>query len=73
MQKFDTPAPISTVLDIPAGRIQVIAADRADSTVQVLPADTANGRDVKVAEQTKVVSVQESEAYVEQSYRERLY
>ncbi len=55
MQKFDTPAPISTVLDIPAGRIQVIAADRADTTVQVLPADTANGRDVKVAEQTKVV------------------
>jgi len=54
MQKFDTPAPISTVLDIPAGRIQVIAADRADTTVQVLPANTSNGRDVKVAEQTKV-------------------
>ena len=54
MQKFDTPAPISTVLDIPTGRIQFIAADRADTTVQVLPADAANGRDVKVAEQTKV-------------------
>ena len=54
MQKFDTPAPISTVLDIPAGRIQFIAADRADTTVQVLPANTSNGRDVKVAEQTKV-------------------
>jgi hypothetical protein len=26
-----------------------------------------------LAEQTKVVSVEESEAYVEQSYRERLY
>ena len=25
MQKFDTPAPISAVLDIPAGRIQFIA------------------------------------------------
>jgi DUF4097 and DUF4098 domain-containing protein YvlB len=54
MQKFQTPAPISTVLDIPAGRIQFIAADRADTTVQVLPANTANGRDVKAAEQTKV-------------------
>ena len=54
MLKFDTPAPISTVLDIPAGRIQFIAADRADTTVQVLPANTSNGRDVKVAEQTKV-------------------
>ena len=54
MQKFDTPTPISAVLDIPAGRIRVIAADRADTTVEVLPADTSKGRDVKAAEQTKV-------------------
>jgi DUF4097 and DUF4098 domain-containing protein YvlB len=54
MQKFDTPAPISTVLDIPAGRVRFIAADRADTTVEVLPADASKGRDVKVAEQTKV-------------------
>jgi len=54
MQKFDTPAPISAVLDIPAGRVQFIAADRADTTVEVLPADASKGRDVKVAEQTKV-------------------
>jgi len=54
MQKFDTPAPISAVLDIPAGRVRFIAADRADTTVEVLPADASNGRDVKVAEQTTV-------------------
>ena len=54
MQKFDTPAPISAVLDIPAGRIQFIAADRADTTVEVLPADASKGRDVKAAEQTTV-------------------
>ena len=54
MQKFDTPAPISAVLDIPAGRVRFIAADRADTTVEVLPADASNGRDVKAAEQTKV-------------------
>ncbi|MEU7058334.1 DUF4097 family beta strand repeat-containing protein [Streptomyces sp. NPDC046197] len=54
MQKFDTPAPISAVLDIPAGRVQFIAADRADTTVEVLPADASKGRDVKAAEQTKV-------------------
>ena len=52
MQKFDTPAPILAVLDIPAGRIRFIAADRADSTVEVLPANASNGRDVKAAEQT---------------------
>ncbi|MDC0770503.1 DUF4097 family beta strand repeat-containing protein [Streptomyces sp. HD] len=54
MQKFDTPAPIAAVLDIPAGRIQFIAADRADTTVEVLPADAAKGRDMKAAEQIEV-------------------
>ncbi|MEU6004101.1 DUF4097 family beta strand repeat-containing protein [Streptomyces sp. NPDC047197] len=54
MQKFDTPAPVATVLDIPAGLIRLIAADRSDTTVEVLPADAAKGRDVKAAEQTTV-------------------
>ncbi|GAA3805305.1 DUF4097 family beta strand repeat-containing protein [Streptomyces chiangmaiensis] len=54
MQKFDTPAPVSTVLDIPAGDIRFIAADRADTAVEVLPADAAKSRDVKAAEQTEV-------------------
>ncbi|GGT51565.1 hypothetical protein GCM10010271_64640 [Streptomyces kurssanovii] len=54
MQKFDTPAPVSAVLSIPAGRIRFIAADRADTTVEVLPANASNGRDVKAAERVKV-------------------
>ena len=54
MQKFDTPAPISAVLDIPAGRVQFIAADRADTAVEVRPVDASKGRDVKLAEQTTV-------------------
>ena len=54
MRTFDTPAPIATVLDIPAGRIRLIAADRADTAVEVLPADASKRRDVKVAEQTTV-------------------
>jgi len=54
MQKFDTPAPVSAVLDIPAGRIRVIAADRADTTVEVVGADASKRRDVKAAEQVKV-------------------
>jgi DUF4097 and DUF4098 domain-containing protein YvlB len=49
MQTFSTPAPVTTVLDIPAGRFRFIAADRADSTVEVLPADAAKDRDVKMA------------------------
>ncbi|MFD9465624.1 DUF4097 family beta strand repeat-containing protein [Streptomyces sp. NPDC060027] len=54
MQKFDTTAPISAVLDIPAGHIRFIAADRTDATVEILPADASKGRDVKAAEQTTV-------------------
>jgi Putative adhesin len=54
MQTFDTPAPVSAVLDIPAGRIQLIAADRDDTTVDIRPADPARKRDVKAAEQATV-------------------
>ena len=54
MQNFATPTPITAVLDIPAGRIRLIAADRSDTTVEVRPADASKGRDVKAAEQTKV-------------------
>ncbi|MFI6360558.1 DUF4097 family beta strand repeat-containing protein [Streptomyces sp. NPDC050743] len=54
MQKFDTPAPILAVLDVPAGRIQFIAADRTDTAVEVLPANASKSRDVKAAEQTEV-------------------
>ncbi|WP_405019730.1 DUF4097 domain-containing protein [Kitasatospora sp. NBC_00070] len=54
MQKFDTPAPIALALDVPAGRVRLIAADRLDSTVEVRPADASKGRDVKAAEQVTV-------------------
>lgn len=54
MQKFDTPTPIATVLDIPAGRIRFIAAERTDTTVEVLPANASKSRDVKAAEQIEV-------------------
>ncbi|MEU1312832.1 DUF4097 family beta strand repeat-containing protein [Streptomyces cinnamoneus] len=54
MQKFATSAPIAAVLDIPAGRVQFIAADRADTTVEVLPANASKSRDVKAAEQIEV-------------------
>jgi hypothetical protein len=52
MQKFATTAPITAVLDVPAGRVQFIAADRTDATVEVRPANPNKNRDVKTAEQT---------------------
>ncbi|MEW1910123.1 DUF4097 family beta strand repeat-containing protein [Kitasatospora sp. NPDC085895] len=54
MQTFDTPAPVSAVLDVPAGRVQLIAADRTDTVVEVRPADPSKGRDVRAAERTTV-------------------
>jgi len=54
MWTYDTPAPITNVIDIPAGRVRFVATDRADTTVEVLPDDTAKSRDVKAAEQCRV-------------------
>ncbi|MEU3311192.1 DUF4097 family beta strand repeat-containing protein [Streptomyces sp. NPDC006662] len=54
MQTYPAAALVRTVLDIPAGRIQLIAADRADATVEVRPADASKNRDVKAAGETTV-------------------
>ncbi|MFD1824447.1 MULTISPECIES: DUF4097 family beta strand repeat-containing protein [Mumia] len=54
MKTFATTAPITAVVDIPAGRIQLIATDRADAKVEVRPSDASKSRDVKAAEQTTV-------------------
>lgn len=54
MQTFATTAPITANLDIPAGLVQLIAADRADTAVEVRPSDASKSRDVKAAEQTTV-------------------
>lgn len=54
MHTFAAPAPIALVLDVPAGRLQLIAGDRDDVTVEVRPADAARGRDVQAAERIDV-------------------
>ncbi|MGW6538586.1 DUF4097 family beta strand repeat-containing protein [Streptomyces sp. NPDC055051] len=54
MQTFATAAPITTVVDVPAGRLRFVAADREDATVDVRPADATKSRDVKAAEETTV-------------------
>ncbi|MFE2390763.1 DUF4097 family beta strand repeat-containing protein [Streptomyces althioticus] len=52
--RFQTPAPLPVALDIAAGRIRFVAADRADTVVEVLPVDATKSRDAKAAEQTRV-------------------
>ncbi|MFI1734565.1 DUF4097 family beta strand repeat-containing protein [Streptomyces acidicola] len=54
MPQYDTPNQISAVVDVPAGHIRFIAADRTDTTVEVLPADPSKSRDAKAAEQVSV-------------------
>ncbi|MFJ3882810.1 DUF4097 family beta strand repeat-containing protein [Streptomyces sp. NPDC090077] len=54
MQNFATTTAITAILDVPAGAIRFIATDRADTTVEVLPADASKSRDVKAAEETTV-------------------
>ncbi|MFJ3792843.1 DUF4097 family beta strand repeat-containing protein [Kitasatospora sp. NPDC090091] len=54
MRQFATPAPVSAVLDVPAGRIAFIADDRTETTVEVRPANPSKNRDVQAAEQTEV-------------------
>ncbi|MEW2417696.1 DUF4097 family beta strand repeat-containing protein [Streptomyces sp. NPDC046866] len=54
MQKFATAAPVTAVLDIPAGRIRLVAVEGGDATVEVRPADASKSRDVKAAEQIEV-------------------
>lgn len=54
MRTFATPAPITATFGFPAGRLRLVAGDRADTTVDVRPADPGRKRDVEAAEQTTV-------------------
>jgi hypothetical protein len=54
MYTFATPSPVLAIIDIAAGRVQFIAADRTETTVEIQPADASKDRDVTVAEQTTV-------------------
>ncbi|MFI6866214.1 DUF4097 family beta strand repeat-containing protein [Nocardia sp. NPDC050406] len=54
MPTFPTPEPISVTVDVLSATVTVIAADRADTVVDVRPADAAKKADVRAAEQTRV-------------------
>ncbi|MEW9555453.1 DUF4097 family beta strand repeat-containing protein [Nonomuraea sp. NPDC050783] len=52
MPTFATPAPITAVLHLPAGRVRFVATDRTDTTVEIQPADPARARDTEAAGRT---------------------
>jgi hypothetical protein len=54
MPIFDTPEPITAVIEITSGRVQINAGDRTDTVVEVRPRDVTSDADVHAAEQTQV-------------------
>lgn len=54
MTHFETPQPISVVLELRVADVHVAAGERADTIVQVRPSDPSRRDDVTSAEQTRV-------------------
>jgi hypothetical protein len=54
MPTYDTPTPIDLAINLPVGRIEVFAGDRADTVVTVSPTNPAKALDRRGAEETKV-------------------
>lgn len=54
MPEFTTPEPITVVLIMSKGSLSVVAGDRADTVVRVVPSDEAAAADVKAAQHTDV-------------------
>ena len=54
MPSFETPEPITAILDFEVGNVRLTASARTDTVVEVLPGNGAEEADVRVAQQTKV-------------------
>ncbi|WP_067901052.1 DUF4097 family beta strand repeat-containing protein [Nocardia vaccinii] len=54
MTTFQTPEPIAVTVEVLSGTVSVIASDRADTVVEIRPADASKKADVRAAEQTQV-------------------
>ncbi|HUA44841.1 MAG TPA: DUF4097 family beta strand repeat-containing protein [Solirubrobacteraceae bacterium] len=54
MSHFETPNPISVVLELRLADVRVAAGERADTIVHVRPSDSSRPDDVSAAEQTRV-------------------
>ena len=54
MPQYQTPEPISVVLELRVAEVRVTAGDREDTVVEVRPSDGSKRDDVDAAEQTRV-------------------
>ena len=54
MPTFQTPEPITAVVEVVAGSVRLVATDRDDTVVEVRPRDPSRASDVRAAEQARV-------------------
>lgn len=54
MPTFPAPTPVPVVVDVPFGNLHVVAGERDDVVVTVLPADPSKSGSVRAAEETRV-------------------
>lgn len=54
MPTFPAPTPVPVVVDVPFGNLHVVAGDRDDIVVTVLPADPSKSGSVRAAEEIRV-------------------
>jgi hypothetical protein len=54
MSTFTTPNPITATLTTAGALVRITASERPDTVVRIEPVNSANAKDVKVAEKTKV-------------------
>lgn len=54
MPTFSTPTPIDLAIDLPAGRVEIIASDRTDTVVSAVPSNASKAADARAAEDTQV-------------------
>ena len=54
MTTFETPQPITAIIDVVIGDVRITASDRRDTVIDVQPSDASNKDDVKAAELTRV-------------------
>ena len=54
MPTFDTPEPVSAVVELVVGDVRITASDRDDTAVDIRPSDESHEPDVRAAEQTRV-------------------
>src|SRR6516162_4245509 len=50
MPVFDTPAPISALIELGVGDLRVVASDRSDTVVEVRPTNPSKQSDITAAE-----------------------